>query len=187
MSTIAAWSGAEGHPAVGSVMLTIPFTAPSQAVQLALNFPAGTMDMTGKIVTVQVMFQSGPANDTTAGGGIKLYAKSGSTYVYADGGYNPVPALATWVSAGLNMAAPSYVDPAGTFLASDITELGVEIDTGSSGAYTTAVAFVDTFADRSGCEPERGRRLALQGSGSARSIPTGEAHLHRPLNGPGVG
>ena len=45
------------------------------------------------------------------------------------------------------MAAPSYVDPAGTFLASDITELGVEIDTGSTGTYTTAVAFVDTFAD----------------------------------------
>jgi hypothetical protein len=145
-SAVAVWSDVQGHPDPGAASLTIPFTAPDQRLQFAVNFD--TTDMTGKTLTVQVMFESGPAADTTGGGGVKLYAKSGAAYVYADGGYNAIPAIGTWVTATLNLAAPSYTDTvAGTFAPNDIRELGVEIDTGSTGTYTTAVVFIDTFAD----------------------------------------
>jgi len=127
---------AEGDPD-GALQADIPYESKSQYVGIGLSL-ATPVDLTGKTLRARVKVLSGlgePEDLMTNPGGAKLYAKSGTGYVYANGVYNPITTIGTWLSISFNLAAPDFVDetnPAGAFDVTDIREIGIQFDTGGT-------------------------------------------------------
>ena len=86
-------------------------------------------------------------------GGTKVYAKSGMGYCYANGMYTNLGdqtyPIGEWQEIQFNLLrTPDYEDPACAepFDPSDVREIGVQFDSGStSTTATTAVVLIDTI------------------------------------------
>jgi hypothetical protein len=146
---MASWTGTDGDPStpLGAMQLNIPYTSASQYVGVGISLST-KVDLTGKVITANVKVLSGlgdPADLMTNPGGAKLYVKSGPGYIYASGEYTNVTVIGSWIPITFDLSVPpSYeaVDPdGGVFDASDIREIGLQLDTG--GTTTTATAAVD--------------------------------------------
>ena len=142
--TAASWDAAAGDPANGSAKLDIAFSATSQ--KLDFSIALSSANLSGKTLTARVRLDSGLSGDTSNPGGAKLYVKSGSNYVYADGGWNNMDSSKGWVTLTLSVTSPSgFVQNPAQYMPSDIREIGIEFATGSSGSsYSTGHVHVDT-------------------------------------------
>ena len=144
------WVATGGDPAStpGAMEVDIPFTSAAQYVGVGINLglaiaSQAQLDLTGKTLTanVKLVSQAGDAADLMNNpDGAKLYAKSGMNYVYAAGPHLNAT-VGMWTTLTLDFSAPSSQDNTnGTFDASDIREIGVQLET--SGTTTTAMAAV---------------------------------------------
>jgi hypothetical protein len=146
-----AWSEDGGDPG-GAFSASIPFEAASQYVGFGVSFSETTaLDLTGRIVVAQVKIESGigeAADLENAPANAKIYAKSGATYVYANGLIENVAGDGEWTVVRFDPADLAFVDEAnGTFDPSDIRELGIQIDTNSqSSTAQPGVVLFDNIA-----------------------------------------
>jgi len=130
----------EGDPDAGAFQAAIPYDEPSQWVSFGVNF--ASVDMTGRTISARVQIASGLGDEAdlvTAPAGLKVYAKSGMGYCYANGDYFTQDTIGEWTTIEFDLTQPpGYSDPncAEPFDPSDIREIGIQFDTNS--ASTTA-------------------------------------------------
>ena len=145
----------DGDPEPGAFEATIPYALPSQWVSFGINF--NSQDLTRRIIKARVKVVSGLGDDSDPSipaGGTKVYAKSGMGYCYANGMYtnlgDDMHPIGEWQDVEFNLLrSPDYEDPmcAEPFDPSDVREIGVQFDSGStSTTATTAVVLIDTVA-----------------------------------------
>lgn len=129
-------------PVLGSVKLTIPFDGVNQTLLFAQNMTS--LNMAGETVTAQVKLNSGlnvgPVNVGTA----RLVLKTTGAYNYAPGNSIPLDSSADWQQISIDVSNPP-MPPVG-YDPCDVREIDIEIATGGSGTYTTAVMHIDTIA-----------------------------------------
>ena len=135
---------AEGDPAPGSLAVTIPFSAPEEKVTIALNF-ATAIDMSGRKLTARVRFDSGFGTDPMVPGGAKLYAKTTSAYVYADGGWLNQDMPGVWNTLTLTLDSPEGYLAEGAWTPSEVLEIGIEFAANTGGTWETGNFHVDTI------------------------------------------
>lgn len=135
---------ADGEPDPGSLSVTIPFSAPEEKVTVALNFPAA-IDMSGKVLTAKVRLDSGFGTDPMVPGGVKLYAKTTSAYVYADGGWLNLDVPGTWQTLTLTLDSPEGYLAEGEWTPAEVLEIGVEFAANMGGTWETGEFHVDTI------------------------------------------
>jgi hypothetical protein len=141
------WNGSIGNPSPGSLELVAAFSGTSQTVELARSLVTA-LDLTGATLTAKVKLESGLSTDTTNLGSTKLYVKTGSQYIYASGAPVNLTPGADWVNLSFPTATPTYTATVdgGAYDPAQVKELGVEINTGSAGTYTTATLHIDSIA-----------------------------------------
>jgi hypothetical protein len=137
----------DGDPDPGAFQATIPYDLPSQWVSFGINF--ATVDMTNRVIRARVKIASGlgAANDAMPPGGTKVYAKSGTTYCYANGVYfnqgDAMHPIGEWSTIEFDLSEePSYIANC-TFDPSDIREIGVQFDSSPTVTAETAVVLID--------------------------------------------
>lgn len=126
----------------GSLRLDAAFTRGGE--RLAIQSRIAPTDLRGRTLSAMVLLGSGLSQDSANPSAIKLFAKSGSTYVFASGA--PVNLLpgADWVSVEFDIDQPDYTDPTATFDASDVREVGFEL---IAGATTSAIDGATVYFD----------------------------------------
>ncbi|HEX6275907.1 MAG TPA: hypothetical protein VFZ53_22855 [Polyangiaceae bacterium] len=136
----------DGDPDPGAFQATIPYDQASQWVSFGVNF--NTVDMTSRVISARVKIVSGFDGDlATAQAGMKVYAKSGMGYCYANGAYFNLAAVDQWTTIEFDLTQePGYRDPmcADPFDPSDIREIGVQFDSSMAAmSPETAVVLID--------------------------------------------
>lgn len=133
----------------GSVRLELPFSGPSQKISFEVTIAMDDVgvNLAGRRISARISVLSGYSADPMNPPGLKLYAKTGPTSVYADSGYiNILPGSDWQTFTWGNVSSAAYVDPAGTHTPSDVRQIGIEFDTGGAGAYSAATVLLDTVA-----------------------------------------
>jgi hypothetical protein len=143
------WSEDEGRPG-GALRATIPYDAPGQYVAVGIALTGEGLDLGGKIISADVKIVSGVGSESDLSSnpaGAKIYAKSGTAYVYANGVFTNVDAIGEWVTIRFSVEDPDFADEAAAaFDPSQILELGVQFDTsGTSKSATEGVVLVDNI------------------------------------------
>lgn len=148
------WSQDAGMPA-GALRVQIPYESHGQYVGIGIEVADAEtdgLDLSGKRrIEADVMIESGvgdPDDLATNPAGAKLYAKSGSSYVYANGSFTNVEAIGQWVRVRFEVDDPSFTDlENGVFDPGDIREFGVQLDTsGTSMSAQTGVWILDNIS-----------------------------------------
>ena len=139
-----AHDAADGEPDPGSLSVTIPFSAPEEKVTVALNFMEA-VDMSGKVLTAKVRLDSGFGTDPMVPGGAKLYAKTTTAYVYADGGWLNQDMPGVWNTLTLTLDSPEGYLAEGAWTPSEVLEIGVEFAANTGGTWETGNFHLDTI------------------------------------------
>lgn len=124
---------AVGAPAP-SAKIELELSAEGQLAVFALNFDS--TDLTGKVITAQVMMDAGGVPQTAG----KLYVKTGPDYVYADSGQLTLTA-GMWTT--LTYSTPTYYANQAAYDITDVRELGIELAAPLATAFSTTVLHVD--------------------------------------------
>lgn len=144
----AAHDPAVGNPDNGSILLELPFSAPSQKISFEVNVASGGVgiDLAGRSITAQVRIDMGLALDTMNPAGVKLYVKTGDTSLYADSGFqNILPGVEWQTFTWQNVSTPTYpLPPATGHTPTDVRQVGIEFATGGAGTYAAATVHLDT-------------------------------------------
>lgn len=129
------WADGDGNPG-GALRCEIAYSDVSQWVSFGIDMTAMPQDLSGLIITadVQILEGVGEADDLlSAPAGAKIYAKSGGSYVYANGSYNNIDEKGVWKTILFDLSSPDFVDEAnGVFDPAEIREIGVQFDTSST-------------------------------------------------------
>jgi hypothetical protein len=141
-SAVLGFNSDEGYDAPGALMLEAPFSAAEERIWVQI--PIESTDMSGLVLSAQVCLVQGMSDDPSNPSTIKVFAKSGESYVFASGAPVQLIAGEDWTTIDFDLADPDYVDPAGTFDPSDVREVGFELNTGYS---TTSVAPAIVYLD----------------------------------------
>ncbi len=141
-ATTLSFDDTQGSPNPGSLQVVAPFSGSGQ--MLAVQAPIETVDLRGVTVTAEVMLSSGLSSDAGNPSRIKLFAKSGSAYAFASGPDFPLDSTSEWITVTFDLDSPSYIDPSGEFDASDIREIGFEINSGSGSSVSEATLYIDS-------------------------------------------
>ena len=120
------FSSSVGDPELGSLLVKMPFDGSNQKIEfnLALN---PMLDATGRVFRARVRLADGLSSDSSHPGGIKLFAKAGSDFVYVSGPWRYLPKAGEWLDVVLDPAAPEL--RTGTFDVKAIREIGFELRT----------------------------------------------------------
>jgi len=135
-----------GEPDPGSLKLTIPFSGLGQVVEALVVLPM-PMDLTGKTLAAKVKLDSGLSTDPATFGGVKLFVKSGSDFIWADGGWTDLAMANGWSQISLVLDAPiGMASGGGIYSAADIRVIGLSFATPADvgTGLTTAIIHVDT-------------------------------------------
>lgn len=130
---LATHDAAVGSPAP-SAKLELQFSAAGQMAVLAVNFDS--TDLTGKVITAQVLMDEGGVPQTAG----KLYVKTGPDYVFADQGELTLTA-GMWTT--LTYSMPTYYSNQSAYDISDVREIGIEFAVPLATAFSTTVLHVD--------------------------------------------
>jgi hypothetical protein len=130
---LATHDAAVGSPAP-SAKVELRFSAMGQIAELAVNIDS--TDLTGKVLTAQVLMDEGGVPQTAG----KLYVKTGPGYVFVDQGEITLTA-GTWTTLTFSMPSAFY-DPS-TYDMTDVREIGIEFATPLAMAFSTTVLHVD--------------------------------------------
>jgi hypothetical protein len=142
-----------GDPAgnAGSLRLVLPFSGPSQKISFEASVATNDtgVDLRGHSISARISVLSGYSTDPMNPPGLKLYVKTGATFFYADSGYQNIAPGSDWQAfTWSNVSNPQYPMPPypAEFDPSDVRLVGIEFDTGSAGAYSSATLLLDTVA-----------------------------------------
>jgi hypothetical protein len=131
-----------GDKTPGVLKLSAPFDASNQKIEVQVTLAA--TDMRGRTIRARVRLGSGLSTDTLSPGGIKLFAKAGSSYGYASGPWTYLPPGSGWVDVTLDCDAPVLVPT--EFDSSSVREIGVELRTFSeTTGVSAAVVYLDSI------------------------------------------
>lgn len=134
---------------LGSILLELPFSGPAQKISFEVNVGSdgAGVNLAGRALTARLKVDAGWSADPIAPAGIKLYVKTGAGSLYADSGYINVAPGSDWQAfQWANVSVPTYVDPAGAHAPTDVRQVGLEFDTGSTGVFSAATLHLDTVA-----------------------------------------
>jgi len=134
-----AFDSSDGSPTAGSLIVTAPYSGPSQYVSIQKNVMAMPPNWMGETMHVRIKVTSG-----TFKGGVQLYVKTGAAYVFG-GTYINFGAGSNWQEFTLPVNSPMTMnagyDPTHVF------SFGLLLNTGSAGAGSTPVTFnIDSFS-----------------------------------------
>lgn len=129
-------------PVVGSVKLTIPFDQPNEELLFAQNMNG--LNMMGETVTAYIKLNSGLNTGPINVGRAFLILKTTAAYNYVAGPSISLDSSAGWVQLSIDVNNPPM--PPQGYDPCDVREIDVSIQTGATGAYTTAVMHIDTIA-----------------------------------------
>ena len=132
-----------GSPSPGSIRIEAPYFGASQFVQLeATSFgTSNTRNWTGGTLYLRIQVLQG-----TFTGGAQLYIKTGSAYVFG-GTYINFPTGAGWKEFAMDVNTPMTTGTSGTYSPAEVITIGVQLNTGMSGASAGPVTFlVDSFS-----------------------------------------
>jgi hypothetical protein len=136
-----AFDDTQGSPTAGSLMVTAPYFGASQYVDIQKSIQTSPQNWTNKTMHVRIKLTSG----TFRSGGVQLYVKTGTLFVFGGTYANLTAALNTWQEFTLNITAPLVTitgyDP------TNIVSYGLQINSGSAGTTQMPVTFsVDSFS-----------------------------------------
>jgi hypothetical protein len=134
-----AFDGSDGSPTAGSLIVTAPYSGPSQYVSIQKSVMTMPPNWMGETMHVRIKVTSG-----TFKGGVQLYVKTGMLYVFG-GTYINFGAGSNWQEFTLPVNSPMTMnagyDPTHVF------SYGLLLNTGSAGAGSTPVTFnIDSFS-----------------------------------------
>jgi hypothetical protein len=135
----------------GSIRLVLPFSGPSQKISFETSVATNDMgvDLRGRSISARISVLSGYSTDPMNPPGLKLYVKTGAAFFYADSGYQNIAPGSDWQTFTWgNVSNPQYPMPPypAEFDPTDVRQVGIEFDTGSAGAYSSATVLLDTVA-----------------------------------------
>jgi hypothetical protein len=140
MKPMLSFDGAEGSPDPGSLKIAAPYSGASQYVDVQTTFGTTNLqDWTGKKLHVRIKVDEGG----TFGGGVQLYIKTGTAYVFG-GSFTNLLKGSGWQEFTVNVDTPmtkiAGYDP------TKVVSYGLQLNSGSAGANAKAVNFhIDTF------------------------------------------
>jgi len=140
---IESFDSAMGSPSPGAVKIVAPYFGASQFVQLeSMTFgTSNTRNWTGGTMFLRIQVIEG-----TFTGGAQLYVKTGSAYVFG-GTYINFPTGGGWKEFPLDINAPMTLGMSGTYNPAEVISVGVQLNTGQSGADAGPVTFlIDSFS-----------------------------------------
>jgi hypothetical protein len=135
----------------GSIRLVLPFSGPSQKISFETSVATDDVgvDLRGRSISARISVLSGYSTDPMNPPGLKLYVKTGATFFYADSGYQNIAPGSDWQTFTWgDVSNPLYPMPPypAEFDPTDVRQVGIEFDTGSAGAYSSATVLLDTVA-----------------------------------------
>jgi hypothetical protein len=135
----------------GSIRLALPFSGPSQKISFETSVATNDVgvDLRGRSISARISVLSGYSADPMNPPGLKLYVKTGATFFYADSGYQNIAPGSDWQTFTWgDVSNPQYPMPPypAEFDPTDVRQVGIEFDTGSAGAYSSATVLLDTVA-----------------------------------------
>jgi hypothetical protein len=148
--SLAVWDGTvdvNNSSLSGSVSLFVPFTTTSQQFLIDNNIGSSgvTLNLTGKAVTVKVRVDSCVGADLASSPIIaQVVLKSGTGWVYAGGAWANLTATGTWfdvIISSVSALTTTYT----SFDPTQVIQVGVAFQTGSSGTYGATVFHVDNW------------------------------------------
>lgn len=129
------WSKDGGNPG-GALRCEVGYSDKSQWVSFGVDMTAMPEDLTGLVISAEVQILEGVGDDDdlkSAPAGAKLFAKSGSSYTYANGAIKDVGKKGVWQTIYFDLSEPSYIDDAkGVFNPAEIREIGIQFDSSST-------------------------------------------------------
>jgi len=148
LATQLVWDAAVGNPAAGSASLYVPFSGPSNQ-QITFSLGISPTDMTGKTFSAMLRLDSGMNSNATYPGNANIYLKSTGAYIYGGSlatNLDSTSGSPTWVTLTLNADSPNGTVNGG-YTPTDIREIGIQINTSStgSGTYVPAIFHIDEF------------------------------------------
>jgi hypothetical protein len=145
------WTNSIGDPTAGALELNAPFSAADQGLAVGF-YPSPGLDMTGRVITVNLYLASGLTNDPANWGGFQVYAQSGGPYYHWEGGsfvgINSETSggnAGQWLTSSIDLGAAAANDP--QFDPTNITNWGVQVLTGGSttaGDISPALIYIDS-------------------------------------------
>jgi hypothetical protein len=140
---------AAGDPNPGSLQVEVPFSDANQKVQVQVALTPA-IDLTGRVLTARVRVDSGLNTVGDYPGGAKVYIKTGTAFLYADGGWFNIDGMApAWTTVTFDVANPAWVDTAGTLEPDNTAIIGIELDTNgtaaAAGTYVPATIHIDSI------------------------------------------
>ncbi len=140
-----AFDSAEGSPTPGSLKVTVPFSGPSQYVDVQSYVFAVPQDWSGHTLHVRLKVDAG----SSFRGFAQLYVDTGVSYVPAESNVNVAPG-SQWQDIAMDLSHPMTTDPSGRFNPKQVVLYGLQLNSGSEGANTTpatpATFHVDSFS-----------------------------------------
>jgi hypothetical protein len=142
--TTLSFSASEGSPEIGALRAAVPFTGGNEKVLLQVK--VASLDLRGKTLSARVLADRGLSPDTANRSRIKLFVKTGGSFLYAAGPDLMLVPGSPWATVTFDVDQPDYVDPNGTYDASDVREVGFELNSGETGgAINGAVLYLDSI------------------------------------------
>ena len=148
--SLAAWDGTvdvNSNASSGSASIYVPFTTISQKLLVADSVGGSgvTLNLTGKAVTVKVRVDSCVGADLANSPIIaQVVLKSGSGWVYGAGSWVNLTATGTWFTLTIpSVSALTSTYP--TFDPTQVIQVAVAFQTGSSGTYGATVLHIDDW------------------------------------------
>ncbi len=132
-----------GNVSPGAVRLEAPFDGSNQKIEVQVSFDP--IDMRGRTIVARVRLGSGLSSDPLNPGGIKLFAKAGSSFNYASGAWTPLSSGQGWQEVTLDCDEPILVP--NEFDASQVRQIGVELRTfAETTQVSPAVVYLDAVS-----------------------------------------
>jgi hypothetical protein len=131
-----------GSPKPGSLKVTVPFSGPSQYVDVQSLVFLVPQDWSGHTLHVRLKVDEG----ATFHGFAQLYVDTGVSYVPADSDVNLAPG-SQWQDIAMDLSHPMTTDPSGRFNPKQVVVYGVQLNSGSAGTGATPATFhIDSFS-----------------------------------------
>jgi hypothetical protein len=160
----------DGSPNPGALKIMAPYSGASQYVDIQRQLGlANLQDWTGGTMHVRIKVDAG----STFGGGVQLYVKTTSTFVFG-GTFINLGKNSNWQEFTLSVDAPMTKNSG--YDATKVISYGLQLNTGSAGSAATPVTFhVDSFSLQGGHLPVSDADAGSDGVASDATAPADAA------------
>jgi hypothetical protein len=142
------WDGIAGSPDPGSLVVAAAFSSAGQEMGLARVIGGTGIDLSGKTLTARIRLDTGLSTDAANLASARLYVVTSSQWLCGIGQAVKLSPGGDWVTLTLPVDSPNYTctSSTGAYDATQVMELGVDINTGARGTYTAGTLHVDSIS-----------------------------------------